>query len=216
MTTQSQVAAMREGDPRAPATEESVTRDSRAVLRRGGILAAPWLAGSFGGIAAWQLGQPASDAAFVAACWVLLAQLTIVDLRERRLPNIYTYWGTAAALGIAAIRGGTAGLSGANAMSSAFLEAVVGMLAATIAMGALYWLGKGRLGLGDVKLAAFIGAALGITSLSAFMLASTLLGAVVATVVLIRTRDRHTLFAYGPCMAVAAGVLLILLGPAGS
>jgi leader peptidase (prepilin peptidase)/N-methyltransferase len=174
------------------------------------------VAGSFAGVAAWQLGQPGTDAAFVAACWILLTQLAIVDLRERRLPNVYTYGGIVAALLIAAFRGTTAGLRGENAMSGAVLEAVLGLLAATIAMGALYWAGRGRLGLGDVKLAAFIGAALGISSLSAFLITSTLLGAVVAVAVLIRTRNRHALFAYGPCMAAAAGVLLLLLGPAGA
>jgi len=161
----------------------------------------PWVAGVGGGVASWLLHQSAIDAAFAAACCVVLAQISVVDLRERRIPNQYTYAGIVVVLLVSLLRGDG-------------FAALLGMLAATLAMGILYVASRGRLGMGDVKLGGFAGAMLGLQAVPAFLLASTLLGTVAALVLLIRTRDRRTFFAYGPYMAAAAGALLVLHGPA--
>lgn len=164
----------------------------------------PWIVGAGGGVAAWWLHPSVIDAAFTALCCLVLAQISVVDLRERRIPNVYTYAGTPAALLASVFRG------------DAFMQALLGAVAATLAMGALFLMSRGRLGLGDVKLGGFAGAVLGLQAVPAFLLASSLLGTVAALVLLIRTRDRRTLFAYGPYMAIAAGALLIIRGPAGA
>jgi Flp pilus assembly protein protease CpaA len=164
----------------------------------------PWIVGGATGVAAWFLHQSAADAAFTALCCLVLAHISVVDLRERRIPNRYTYAGTPIALLAAFLRG------------DAFVQALLGTLAATLAMGVLYLVSRGRLGMGDVKLGGFAGAILGLQAVPTFLLVSTLLGTLAALFLLIRTRDRHTLFAYGPYMATAAGTLLVLRGPAGA
>lgn len=164
----------------------------------------PWAAGGVSGVASWVLHHSSIDAAFAAVCCVVLAQISVIDLRERRIPNQYTYAGVVIALLIALLRG------------NGFVQALLGMLMASLAMGVLYLASRGKLGLGDVKLGGLAGAILGIQAVPAFLVASTLLGTVAAIVLLIRTRDRHTFFAYGPYMAAAAAALLILEGPAGS
>lgn len=163
----------------------------------------PWVAGGASGVAAWLLHHSTIDAAFAAVCCVVLAQISVVDLRERRIPNVYTYAGIVVALLVAFVRG------------DGFAQALFGMVAATAAMGILYIASRGRLGMGDVKLGGFAGAILGIQAVPTFLLISTLLGTIAAVVLLIRTRDRHAFFAYGPYMAIAAGALLVLGGPAG-
>lgn len=164
----------------------------------------PWIAAAAGGAAAWGLHQSIGDAVFTVLCCFVLAQISVIDLRERRIPNLYTYLGTPAALIAAFIRG------------DAFMQALLGALTATLAMGVLYLISRGRLGMGDVKLGGFAGAILGMGAVPEFLFASTLLGTVAALVLLIRTRDRHTLFAYGPYMSAAAAILLVLRGPAGA
>ncbi len=180
-----------------PTSSASTARD---IVAR----AAPWVAGGAGGVAAWLLHPSAFDAAFTALCCLVLAQISLVDFRERRIPNAYTYAGTPLAIVAAYFR--TDGLA----------QAVLGAIAATLAMGLFYVVSRGRLGMGDVKLGSFAGAVLGLEAVPAFLLASTLLGTVAAIVLLIRTRDRRTLFAYGPYMAAAGAVLLVLRGPAGT
>ncbi len=180
-----------------PAISAEAARDPLARI-------GPWVAGGASGVAAWWLHQSAADAMFTALCCLVLAQVSVIDLRERRIPNVYTYSATALALVAALLRG------------DAFMVALLGAVGATFAMGLLYILSRGRLGMGDVKLGTFVGAILGLPAVLTFLLASSLLGTVAALVLLIRTRDRRTVFAYGPYMATAAGALLIIRGPAGT
>lgn len=166
--------------------------------------AVPWLVGGASGVAAWSLHQSPTGALFTALCCLVLAQVSIVDLRERRIPNMYTYTATPLALLAALLHDG------------AFMQALLGAGASMLAMGLCYLVSRGRLGLGDVKLGGFTGAILGLPVVPAFLLVSSLLGAAAAIVLLVRTRDPRTLFAYGPYMAIAAAVLLIMHGPAGA
>lgn len=180
-----------------PAISAEAARDPLARL-------GPWVAGAASGVAAWWLHGSVPDAVFTALCCVVLARVSVIDLRERRIPNVYTYTATPLALVAAYLRG------------DAFMLALLGALAATLAMGLLYVASRGRLGMGDVKLGGFVGAVLGLPAVTTFLLASSILGTVAAVVLLIRTRDRRTVFAYGPYMATAAGALLIIRGPVGT
>ena len=80
-------------------------------------------------------------------------------------------------------------------------------------MGVGFIVGRGRLGLGDVKLSAFAGSVLGAQGTPAFLLAGTALGAVVALALLAAGRDRRSTFAYRPYLAAGAAVVPLPSGP---
>ena len=168
--------------------------------------AAPLLAAAAAGVigapAAALLGRPPGGVVVTALFLAALAALSTVDLRERRIPNAYTYGGTALALL-------AAGFGGVEAVALS----VLGLLIGGGAMGALYLLGRGQLGFGDVKLAAFAGAVLGAEGTPAFLLAGTVLGAVAAAALMAMGRDRRSTFAYGPYLAAGAALVVVVRGP---
>lgn len=92
-----------------------------------------------------------------AALW--MAVLTVVDIRERRLPNVLTLPGAAVVLVVAVCwgRGGPAGL-GAVALAGIYLV--------------LHVVSPRSLGAGDVKLAVGLGALTGAVGLEAWVLAA--------------------------------------------
>ena len=105
--------------------------------------------GALGAAAAIALGYSPGGVAVTALFVGALAGIAMIDLRERRIPNAYTYTGTLMALAAAAL-GGPGPLT----------LAALGLLAAGGAMAVMYLLGRGRLGMGDVKLCAFAGSVL--------------------------------------------------------
>lgn len=137
-------------------------------------------------------------ALFLAA----LAVASLVDLAERRIPNALTYSGVVAGLLIAVPGGG-----------DAIASALLGVLVSAGAIGAFWALSRGQLGLGDVKLAAFVGAVLGVRAAPLFLVAGTSLGALAALVLLARGHDRRSTFAYGPYLAAGAALAVLLEGP---
>jgi leader peptidase (prepilin peptidase)/N-methyltransferase len=141
----------------------------------------------------------AAVAAFVAA----LAVATAVDLRERRIPNALTYPGTLLAVVLAGVTAGTSGL----------IESLVGMVVAGGVMFLVWLVGRGGLGMGDVKLSAFVGAAVGPAMVPTYLVVGSGLGALVGIALLLRGRDRRSTFAYGPYLAAGAAVAIIAGGP---
>ncbi len=138
-------------------------------------------------------------AAFVAA----LAVATAVDLRERRIPNALTYPGTLLAVVLAGVTAGTSGL----------IESLVGMVVAGGVMFIVWLVGRGGLGMGDVKLSAFVGAAVGPAMVPTYLVVGSGLGALAGLALLLRGRDRRSTFAYGPYLAAGAAVAIIAGGP---
>lgn len=135
----------------------------------------------------------------VAAAGVLAALLLAVhsDLRTRRIPNRVTIPGLAAALACAAAGGvapGVAAIAGAALAGGYFLA---------FALAA-----PGRLGIGDVKLAAFGGSVVGLSAVPLLLVAATLSGGIWALVLLTVRRRTRDSFAYGP--AIALGVIAAL------
>jgi len=127
----------------------------------------------------------------LGATVAIFALASVIDLQERRIPNRVTYPAIVATLLAAALLGeGVASLAGLAAAGGFMLLAAL--------------LGGDQLGMGDVKLSAFAGAALGIEGVPAFLVATTLSGAVLAIGILIRTGDRHATLPYGPCLALGA------------
>jgi len=135
-----------------------------------------------------------------AGCAVLVA-VTVTDLERRIIPNRIVRPATAAALIVQTLRDpGVEWLLASLAAGGFFL-----VLALVYPAG---------LGMGDVKLAAFLGAWLGRDVLVALVVGS-LLGALMAVIVLGR-RDsdgRRTMLPYGPSLA-AGGVAGLFFGDA--
>ncbi len=126
--------------------------------------------------------------------------LSLVDLRERRLPNLATGLGAVGVLAYAALTG----RFGAAAIGGALLAGcyLVVHLAAPQALGA-----------GDVKLAAGLGAVAGLAGGSVWVLAAILaplLTAIVGSVALIRRRAGP--IPHGPAMCAATLLALAVSG----
>lgn len=140
------------------------------------------------------LATGATGAIEFAACATTSAVLGLasaVDLEERRIPNRLTYPAILSALLTAALLGeGLSSLTGLAAAGGFMLLAAI--------------VGGDQLGMGDVKLSAFAGAALGVEVIPAFLVAATLSGALLAIAILIRTGDRYATLPYGPCLAFGA------------
>ena len=170
----------------------SISRAGVAALA-GGVL---------GGALAVATGHPPVASAVVALFLGVLAAVSVVDLEQRRIPNLYTYAGSALALVAAAAAG-----------RETFAASGLGLLAGGGVMGALFLVGRGQLGLGDVKLAAFAGAVVGPQGALVTVGAGTVLGGVAALVLLLAGRDRHSSFAYGPFLAAGAVIAVLVGGP---
>ncbi|GGK93640.1 prepilin peptidase [Mangrovihabitans endophyticus] len=146
--------------------------------------------------------SPALPALLVAGVLGLL--LAEVDRRCLRLPDPLV-----AALAVVAGSAGLAGSAG-RALAAAVLTGG-GYLAVAVASG-------GRLGLGDVKLAAVLGWLLGSVSWSALGLglglAHAINGSVAVTVLTARRAGRDHRLPLGPALLTGALVALLVCGPA--
>lgn len=135
----------------------------------------------------------------LVALLAVLGSLAWTDARRRVLPNAVVYPATAAAL--AAGPWLPAGGWSAAALGSGLLFAACVLL---------YALRPGALGAGDVKLAALLGAALGLPFAMAGMMLGSLAAAAVAVVMIARRRwTRRTHIAYGPYLACGAAVVAL-------
>jgi leader peptidase (prepilin peptidase) / N-methyltransferase len=168
-----------------------------ARLAAVGLAAAGLVAASF---ARFGLSGRAFVAAFVV---VVLVVLSAIDLEQRIIPNRIVLPATAVVLAarIALSPGRTLEWIGAGLAAAAFLLLV-------------HLVQPEGLGMGDVKLALLIGAALGrYTALG--MLAGMLAAAAVAIVVLVREgrAGRKKAIPYGPFLAFGAILALFLDAP---
>lgn len=142
-----------------------------------------------------------------AACLAaaVLALLAVVDLEQRRVPNVVVWPATALALLAAGANG-----QGASAVAGALLAG--GVFLALAVLGRRLF-GRDALGMGDVKLAALIGALVGLERLPWALLLGVLLAGAVAAGLLFSGRARRgDTLAYGSCLALAALVVLVVGG----
>jgi leader peptidase (prepilin peptidase)/N-methyltransferase len=150
------------------------------------------------------------EAAFSAAAVTVLLALAAIDLEHRRLPNVIVLPGTAVAIvwvaGVAASEGET--------------DVLLTALACGAAAFALFFLiafASGGMGMGDVKLAGFIGVVTGrfgweVTVAAVF--ASFFIGGGLAIGLLLARRvGRKQAIPFGPSMA--AGAVLALFAGTG-
>lgn len=140
----------------------------------------------------WQApSRPVGGAALAATA--LLLCIALVDLRTRRIPNPLVL----ALLVCAALQ--------VVLLEQPWTLAVLGLLAA----GGMFWLlhlvGRGALGMGDVKLAAAIGALLGFpAALYGLLLGMVLAGLAAAFLLLSGRAGRKDPMAYGPYLVLGA------------
>jgi len=146
--------------------------------------------------------------AYLLFAWMLLV-IAVIDAETRKIPNRLTYPLTPA---LAVLFVAAALLNGQPGWA---LRALLGGLAAFGALLALALASPRGMGLGDVKLGASIGVALGYLGWSYVLLGvfgSFVLGGVVAMALLgVRLRGRKDLLPFGPYLAAAA-LLAVLAG----
>jgi leader peptidase (prepilin peptidase) / N-methyltransferase len=162
-----------------------------------------WFAGGIGAVLGATAGYTRGPmaAAVSAAFFAALAAGSLIDIRERRLPNALTLVGTVLALLAAALAG-------------AVVSSLAGTLLAGGVMATAWVASRGRLGLGDVKLCLFSGAVLGPRGAVLFLMFGTAAGALMALLLLASGRARWSdTLAYGPYLALGAAISACLAGP---
>lgn len=164
-------------------------------------------AGLFVAVAA-RFGLDWALPAYWLFAWTLLC-LTAIDLEHYRIPNRLTYPLTPV---LAVLLVAAAFVSGEPDVA---LRTVFGSLAGFATLLLIALINPRGMGLGDVKLAAFLGLGLGYLGWGHLVLglfASFLLGGLVAVVVLLaRLRDRKGHIPFGPWLA-AGSMLTVLAG----
>jgi leader peptidase (prepilin peptidase)/N-methyltransferase len=137
-------------------------------------------------------------AAFFA---IVLVALALVDLEERRIPNVIVLPATAIVLVLQIVR-----------EPGKTLEWVVAALAAAAFFLVPLVAYRGGVGMGDVKLALLLGAALGRAVVPALLI-GTVTAALVSVVVLAQrgSEGRKTAIPYGPFLALG-GIVALFVG----
>ena len=156
-------------------------------------------------IIAWQFGVSFQTLAALLFTWCLIS-LTMIDADHKLLPDQLTLpllW-----LGL---------LVNSAGLFTSLFDAVWGAIGGYLILWSVYWLfklltGKEGMGYGDFKLLAALGAWMGWQSLLTIILMSSLVGAVIGSLILfINNRGRSTTIPFGPYLA-AAGWITFLWG----
>jgi leader peptidase (prepilin peptidase)/N-methyltransferase len=154
----------------------------------------------------WRFGATWALPGFLLFGWLLLV-VAVIDIQTRRIPNRLTYPLTPTLLVLltaAAVLDGTPG---------AALRALLGGLVAFALLLLLALINPRGMGMGDVKLAAFIGIGLGYVGWGHVWLglfAGFLGGGVIAgLLVVLRLRGRKDHIPFGPWLALGALVALL-------
>jgi leader peptidase (prepilin peptidase)/N-methyltransferase len=156
------------------------------------------------GLAGRQYAGEPLDVAVVCAYIAALIVCTGTDVLAYRVPNVVTYPGIIAAIVIGMI------MPDANRADVGLGGLVMGgtFLAMSIAT-------RGGMGMGDVKLALFIGFALGLTLAIMAMLITAIVGGVIAVALMVaRLRSRRDPIPYAPFLALGALFVILVHGTA--
>ncbi|MEQ9336625.1 MAG: A24 family peptidase, partial [Miltoncostaeaceae bacterium] len=142
------------------------------------------------------------DALALAVLAVVLVPVVVIDLRHHLIPDLLVLPATAVAL-----------LAAILADPARWWVPVAGSAGAAGFLFLLWLVHPGGMGLGDVKLAALIGAALGVLAIPALFLAFAA-GAALGVVLLARLgpRARKVAVPFGPFLAAGA-VAALVIGP---
>jgi leader peptidase (prepilin peptidase)/N-methyltransferase len=138
------------------------------------------------------------EAAVVSAYAMVFVACAATDLMAFRVPNILTYPAAGGALLAAAL------MPHGDVRQALGGGAIAGGLMLIVAL-----VSRGGLGLGDVKLAAFAGLALGGSLILPALLITALTGGIAAAYLAVRVRRRSYPMPYAPF--ISAGALAVLL-----
>lgn len=170
-----------------------------------------WLIPATGAAWGWLVLTLADQPATVIVIWLPLAAalgwIAAVDLDVQRVPNRAigptTVWVGACLITLAITEHTT----------DAFVRAVIAAAGCLVGFAILHLASPAALGFGDVKLAAILGAAIGVVSLPAVLI-SLLIACVLALIWAATTRTRH--LAFGPWLAAGAIIGVGLPGLSGA
>lgn len=161
--------------------------------------------GLLSGLVAWHFGATPEMLAVLLFTWSLVT-LTMIDADHQILPDQITLPLLWAGL-----------LVNSFQLLVPIQDALWGAMAGYLSLWSVYWgfkllTGKEGMGYGDFKLLAALGAWMGWQSILMIILLSSLVGAVVGTILLIRSKKgRDTAIPFGPYLA-AAGWIAMLWG----
>lgn len=145
------------------------------------------------------------EAALRAVTAAALIAASITDLRTRRIPDAITAPSLAIVLALSFI-------GDASDVTSS-RGALLGAASFGLPLAAISLVRPGAMGMGDAKLAALIGAAVGALDLSllpATVVAGFAAGALVAASTWVLRRDRSATIAFGPSLALPAVVAMLI------
>ncbi len=150
---------------------------------------------------AWRFSaDPARMVLYWLYAWFLLTVL-VIDLEHRLVLNVMTL--PAAVMALAA-----SFLPGAPTP----VEALLGGAVAFVVFFLIALIGRGAMGMGDVKLAGVIGLMVGYPLVVPALLAGIILGGLAAALLLITKRaTRKTAIAYAPYLCAGALAILVLM-----
>lgn len=147
-------------------------------------------------------------AVMLSAFTGILVALSVIDARTKKLPNRILYPSILVAAGYLLV----ARLAGAEVD---LLDAGIGFLAYGCGLLVVALVAPRGMGMGDVKLVAFIGLVLGAVSLESVLVAAglgILFGGVAAIVALARGAGRKHALPFGPFLAAGA-IAAVFVGP---
>jgi leader peptidase (prepilin peptidase)/N-methyltransferase len=168
-------------------------RPLRAPLLELGMIAA-YAAG-------WQRfeGSPAQLATFGLFAWYLLVVL-VIDVEHHLVLDVMTVPAAGAALLISFLPGGVSPVS-----------ALIGGALGLAVFALIAWIGRGKMGGGDVKLAGVIGLITGYPAVIAALVIGILLGGLAALLLLVTRRaGRKSHMAYAPYLCLGALLAMAL------
>lgn len=175
-------------------------RGGPAHAPRAAVLLPPiGLATAFGVVAA--LGATAAELLAAAPLLAALLLLAAVDLGYRVVPNELVF--PAALLGVVVAFDTTPQAAALTGLAAAGVFLLLLLLGERL-------VGRGALGMGDVKLTIAIGTMLGPPLAPTALLFGVLLAGGVAVGLLLAGRGRQTTLPYGCCLALAAAAVLVL------
>lgn len=146
---------------------------------------------------AWRVGGV--QGAIYALGTLVLVTVTLTDLRERLIPNAVTYPATLLAVVLSLLPGALGPLA---ALGGALAGGAVGLL--MLGVGLLIYRRAEVFGLGDVKLAVFVGAVSGFPAALTALAFGVLAGGVIGLAVALARRSTRATMPYGPALAVGA------------
>lgn len=153
-------------------------------------------------------GVPGVPALGVGATLALLVAAGVLDARSRRLPDVVV---VAAVVPLASVTV-FAALSGDDAFGPLAVGIVSGVVIGAVPLGVIHLVDPRSLGFGDVKLAAVIGAALGVLDPRAALVAVCIAAGGATVFALAR---HHRSVPFGPFL-VAGAVVVVLVVASGA